>query len=159
MILIFPWARKTTDGKLSPKDYPCWPEVVGMLRARKLETHQISCKGESDIGCDRRSNDLSLSEIGDLLKSCSTWASVDSFLPHMAWTLKERGVVIFGPSDPEIFGHPENINILKDRRFLRSRQFGLWSQETPNPECFCGASAVMEAIRLSIKNRKASSRT
>lgn len=155
MILIFPWARKTTDGKLSPKDYPYWKELVVLLHARKYETHQISLQGEADLSCTKRSDGLKLKDIRDLLRSCDTWLSVDSFLPHMAWSIGEPGIAIFGLSDPWIFGHPENINLLKDRYNLRKRQFGLWSQEpVPPPNFFVSPEVVATAVDFSIKARK-----
>lgn len=153
MILIFPWARHTHEGKPSPKNYPCWPEVVERLTQAGYKVLQVSQAKEASIGADR-SDDLSLDRIGELLRECQTWLSCDSFVQHMAWTLRQPGVVIFGSSDPQIFGHPENINLLKDRSFLRKRQFGLWSQETQNPDRFVGPGAVIEAVHLSIKNRK-----
>lgn len=117
------------------------------------EILQVSCSGEPDISGARRVNDLPLEKIAELMKACDTWISVDNFWHHMAWTLGQPGVVIFGSSDPSIFGHPENINLLKDRHFLRIRQFGLWSQENPNPEMFVGPEAVMSAVSLSTKRR------
>lgn len=159
MILIFPWSRNTSEGKPSPKNYPHWPEVVKLLKnlGDPMFPVQVSCKGEVDIGCHSRTDDLPLGKIAELMKTCETWISCDNFAHHMAWTLKEPGIVIFGMSDPAIFGHPEHINILKDARYLRARQFGLWSQEPENPAAFVGPQAILEAVRLSIKRRRSRS--
>lgn len=154
-VLISPWARKTTEGGPSPKNYPHWFGVVAALKKADHDVVQLSCKGEMDVPGARRMDDLSFDRIGELMKSADTWASVDNFFHHMAWTICEPGVVIFGPSDPEIFGHPENINLLKDRRFLREWQFRLWSQEKHRPEIFVGPEAVISAVHLSIQKRKA----
>jgi ADP-heptose:LPS heptosyltransferase len=154
MILIFPWSRKTTDGKSSPKNYPYWEAVVEGLVGKGHEVLQVSCTGEVGVAGTRRVDDLPLEKIADLMKTCETWISCDNFAHHMAWTLNEPGIVIFGMSDPAIFGHPENLNILKDAKYLRARQFGLWSQEPENPAAFVGPQAVLEAVRLSIKQRK-----
>lgn len=154
MILAFPWSRPTTEGKPSPKNYPHWPGVVTSLLEKGYRVHQVSCKDEPGLGCTVRSDDLPLAEIERLLRACLAWVSVDSFVPHMAWTLKEPGVVIFGKSDPEIFGHAENTNLLKDRRFLRIRQFGLWSQEEPYAAAFVGPEVVVAAVLGSIDARR-----
>lgn len=155
MILISPWSRNTQEGKPSPKNYPHWEEVVAGLVKAKHDVLQVSCSGEADVpGVVRRVNDLPLDEIAKLMRDCETWISVDNFFHHMAWTLKQSGVVIFGPSDPEIFGHPENVNLLKDRKYLRGRQFGLWSQEAPDPQRFVSAQEVVDAALLSVKRRK-----
>lgn len=159
MIAIFPWSRTTTDGKPSPKNYPYWPEVVRGLVKTGQEVLQVSCTGEPDVAGARRENDLPLRKIGELMQAADTWISVDNFAHHMAWTLGHSGVVIFGSSDPTIFGHPENINLLKDRRFLRKWQFRLWCQENPNPDIFVGPEAVIRAVSLSISQRKSGRNT
>lgn len=152
-IIISPWARNTTEGKPSPKNYPHWEAVVSGLSKAGHEILQVSCSGEPDVLGAQRVNDLPLNKISELMKLSGTWISCDNFFHHMAWSIGQPGVVIFGSSDPLIFGHPENINLLKDRRFLRIRQFGLWSQENPNPEMFVDAEAVMIAVSLSAKKR------
>jgi ADP-heptose:LPS heptosyltransferase len=144
MILLFPWSRKTTDGRPSPKNYPYWAEVV---KAFPDKVHQLSCYDEPSVpGCLMRSNDLLLAEIKNLLNNCNTWMSVDNFAHHLAWSIDKKGVAIFGSSDPNIFGHQENINILKDRRFLRQRQFGLWAEEQLDPKIFVSPDIVIEAV-------------
>lgn len=155
MILIFPWSRMLLPGgKPSPKNYPYWPEVVSALKSR-WECIQVSSSREPGIGCAARIDDAKLPRIAKMLEDCSTWLSVDSFVPHMAWTLKQPGVVIFGPSDPKIFGHPENINLLKDPRYLRRWQFRHWSQVAPDPEAFLRPETVVASAILSISKREA----
>lgn len=152
MILIFPWAANTTEGP-SPKNYPYWDSVVAHLSKAGHSVFQVSRTGEKDVPGTTRKNDLSLDQIAKLMKECETWLSVDSFAHHMAWTLGEPGVVIFGSSDPLIFGHPENINLLKNRKYLRVQQFWLWSQENADPDRFIGPEAVISAAILSIEKR------
>lgn len=155
MILIFPWCAKTTEGKPNPKNYPFWHEVVKGLASAGFECHQISRPDEPVIsGIHRHVTDANLDAIEALMRVCDTWLSCDSFAQHMAWTLGEPGVVIFGPSDPLIFGHLENMNLLKDRRFLREQQFWLWSQTQAYPEMFVGPETVISATLSSIANRK-----
>jgi ADP-heptose:LPS heptosyltransferase len=154
MILISPWSRKTTTGGDSPKNYPYWDSVVAHLAKYGCPVIQVSCSGEKDVAGAKRMDDRPFDKIGELMKTCSTWICVDNFWHHMAWTLGEPGVVIFGSSDPLIFGHPENINLLKHRKYLRERQFGLWSQDVADPERFIGPEAVISAALLSIKHRK-----
>ena len=143
-ILLFPWASKTTEDKVSPKNYPYWAEVVSAFPGL---VHQISCAGEHDVpGCYKRSNNLRFKEIEELLKECDTYLTVDSFAAHLGWSVKKRGIVIFGISDPVIFGHAENINLLKSRKYLRERQFGLWSEEKPNTDAFINPEIVINAV-------------
>lgn len=153
MILIFPWSRNTTAGP-SPKNYPYWDSVVSNLSKAGHSVLQLSCAGEKDVVGATRKNDLPLDKIAQLMRECETWLSCDNFAHHMAWTLGEPGVAIFGSSDPLIFGHPENINLLKSRKYLRDKQFWLWSQETADPDRFVGPEAVINAALLSIEKRK-----
>jgi len=154
LIPIFPWSRNTTEGAPSPKNYSHWVSVVSGLVKAGHEVVQVSTSSEPDVQGARRMNDLTFQKIGALLATASTWIAVDNFLPHMAWTLSQPGVVIFGLSDPDIFGHRENINLLKGRHFLRARQFGLWSQADPNPEAFVSPEIVVRAAEQSIKQRR-----
>lgn len=147
VIIISPWSRRLPEGGESPKNYPHWATVARSLAASGREILQISVSGEADVpGCHARRDDLPLRAIEALVRASETWISVDNFLHHLAWAAGKRGVAIFGPSDPEIFGHPKNVNLLKDRRFLRQRQFGLWSQEAPLPEAFVGPEQVVVAV-------------
>lgn len=155
MILISPWSRSTENGP-SPKNYNNWFRVVAGLREKGLKVTQLSCKGEPTIeNVNERHDNLKLKEVMDLTRKCQTWISVDNFFQHMAWSIGQPGVVIFGLSDPEIFGHPENINLLKDRRYLREKQFWLWSQCDPNPDAFVEPDLVVAAAMNSIVLRVA----
>jgi hypothetical protein len=153
LILVSPWSRVTTDGKPSPKNYPWWPEVVAALMRRGFEVVQLSRKGEPRVPGARHMDDVTLAGIATLMYGCETWIAVDNFFPHMASYLGQPGVAIFGFSDPEIFGHPENINLLKDRRYLRQWQFRHWSQQEPNHDVFVGPDVVMNAVMASVGNR------
>jgi hypothetical protein len=77
---------------------------------------------------------------------CRTWIGVDSFFQHFCWDLGKPGIVIWGQSDPNIFGHPENINLLKDRKYLREKQFWLWEQAEYNEEAFVLPVAVLKHL-------------
>ena len=77
---------------------------------------------------DFRTN-LSIAVLRELLWQCRTWIGVDSFFQHLGWDEGKKGIVLWGPSDPLIFGHPENINLLKARSHLVKNQF-LWWEAT-----------------------------
>lgn len=155
IILISPWSRPTTEGKPSPKNYPFWPQAVKLLKDAGHEVAQVSPQGEPDVQGASRVAPLPYRRLSDYIRTCATWISVDNFWHHLAWSIGEPGVVIFGSSDPLIFGHEENINLLKDRRFLRVRQFGLWSQERAYPEMFVGPEVVAKAALQSVEQREA----
>jgi len=147
VILISPWSRPTPEGKPSPKNYPHWPEVARALAASGHEVLQLSVSGEPDVpGCHARRDDVPLRAVEALIRASETWVSVDNFFHHLAWSVGKPGVAVFGLSDPDIFGHPENVNLIRDRRFLRKRQFGLWSQEPPRPEAFVVPGDVIAAV-------------
>ncbi|MGB3181582.1 MAG: glycosyltransferase family 9 protein [Cyclobacteriaceae bacterium] len=48
-----------------------------------------------------------------IVKACDKFVGVDSFLAHASSAVHTPGVVLFGDSSPDIFGHPNNINISK----------------------------------------------
>lgn len=143
MIIISPYARQMRNDKPHPKNFPYWKEVINKISE---EIIQIGVEGEEQLVDDFRKN-LSLNELAILTHECKTWISVDSFYQHFCWDLKKPGIVIFGQSDPNIFGHTENINLLKDRKYLRENQFWLWEQVDYNKDAFVKPKFVIDALK------------
>jgi ADP-heptose:LPS heptosyltransferase len=75
--------------------------------------------------------------------------SIDSFVPHLAryYKCKAKVVVLWGKSDPLIFGYSEHINLLKDRKYLKTQQFQWWKDEPYNPEVFVSPEEVFNVIQ------------
>lgn len=144
-IILFPYAKKMRNGKLHPKNYPYWRELVGLLINEGHQLIQVGVEGEEQLVTDFRKN-LSHSELGELVKQCNAWISVDSYGQHLGWSLGVKGIAIFGQSDPLIFGHSENINLLKDRKYLREKQFWLWEQCEANNEVWVEPQEVVDAL-------------
>ena len=88
-----------------------------------------------------------MNELCALLKECRTWISCDSFLQHLGWDQGKKGIVLWGPSDPLIFGHPENINLLKDRSYLVKNQFLWWEATEHQNERFVEPHIVLEYLK------------
>jgi ADP-heptose:LPS heptosyltransferase len=143
-ILISPFAQNLRNGKDNPKNFPYWPELVKLLRDGGFEVIQIGAAKDTPIeGKTVFKQNLKLKEIANLIKECDVWISVDSFLQHLnQYYTKKRGIVIFSQSDPKHFGYPLNNNILKDKKYLREKQFWLWEQCEYNKDAFVTAEEV-----------------
>lgn len=151
MIIISPYAKAMRNGQPHPKNYPWWPELVKLIQdTGKFELVQIGVEGEQQLVPDFRKN-LSIARLEELVHACTTWISVDSFFQHLCWYHGKRGIVLFGQSDPNIFGHPENVNLLVDRKHLRPHQFWLWEQAEFKAEAFVSPEVVLSTL-LSITN-------
>lgn len=144
-ILVSPWSRILRDGTYNAKNYPWWPEVIEGIKD-VYDIVQIGVEGEQKLVDDFRVN-LPLVEIGFLVKDCYTWISVDNFLPHLAHLVEKPGIVLWGPSDPNIFGYKENKNLLKARKYLRQNQFGIWDGIKHDPSSFVPPDYVINAVR------------
>lgn len=131
------------NGKPNPKTYPWWPEVIRLLEGNWIV--QLGIQGEEPLVKDCRFN-LPLKELSHLVAQCDTWISVDSFLPHLAHLVGKPGIVIFSASDPKIFGYPENVNLLKDRKYLRANQFEWWEATSFVEESFVKPEIVCSAL-------------
>ena len=142
MIIIAPYAQKLRNGKENPKNYPYWKELIAIIDQPII---QVGVKGEQQLVEDFRLN-LSISELTQLVQECKTWISVDSFFQHLCWDLKKPGIVIWSQSDPIIFGHKENINLLKDRNYLRKDQFHIWEQCEYNKDAFISPTQVLKHL-------------
>ena len=151
-ILISPYSRRlrkfnpTDPDKVNPKNYPYWKEVVSKLKEKGYYVIQIGTSGEELIDANETRFNLKLNDLKELLLSSDCWASVDNFFNHFATYYKKRGVVVFGLSDPNIFGYPENINLLKDRKLLRKHQFELWEQVDFDKNVFVDPEVVVSSI-------------
>ena len=147
MIVISPYSRKLRNGNRNPKDYPYWKELISLL---PKDTHivQVGIDGEEQLADDFRVN-LSIQELRTLIRECDYWISCDSMFQHLAWDEGKKGVVLWSLSDPAIFGHPDNINLLKDKAYLRQNQFLWWEDVEYNKDAFVEPEAVIDAINQS----------
>jgi ADP-heptose:LPS heptosyltransferase len=145
---IFPGDKKESK---NAKNYPYWKEVVALLK-RDFTIIQIGTDGEPRIeDIDDFYSGLSFNELKRLTRECDTWISVDNFFPHLANLEVKRGVVIFGKSDPNIFGYMQNVNLLKDRKYLRPLQFKDWFDEKHEEDVFVGPQEAVDAVYKLLK--------
>lgn len=142
MILIAPFAKKLLSGKRNPKDYPFWETLIPHLPGSVI---QVGVEGEQQLVPDFRKN-LPIQSLRQLVRQCTTWISCDSFMQHLGWDEGKTGIVLWSVSDPQIFGHPENINLLKDRTNLAQNQFLWWEGYEYDPNKFVAPEAVLEAL-------------
>jgi ADP-heptose:LPS heptosyltransferase len=142
MILIAPFAKRLQNGKLNPKNYPYWKELIALIDEPII---QVGVEGEEQLVPNFRKN-LPLTELKDLLVECRTWIGVDSFFQHLGWAEGKQGIVLWSVSDPLIFGHRENINLLKDRVYLAQNQFLWWDFTEHKNEAFVSPQEVIKFL-------------
>jgi len=143
MIIISPYSKALLNGKQNPKNYPYWKELIAQIDEPII---QIGIEGEQQLVPDFRKN-LSIPALRELLWQCRTWISCDSFFQHLAWDEGVPGVVLWGVSDPLIYGHPENINLLEDRKHLAENQFLWWEFTEHRNERFVKPEIVLEHLK------------
>lgn len=141
-VVVAPWSNKLPNVE-NPKNYPWWPELVNALRGHGIRTVQVGRTGERLVGCDEAVFDADQVGLAALADSCDAFFSVDTFFQHFAHNRGLRGVAIFGQSDPEIFGHWENANVLGGREHLRAMQYASWPEAEYNAEAFPSVETVM----------------
>lgn len=142
MLIIAPYAKKLKTGTENPKNYPYWKELIAMIDDPIV---QVGVEGEEQLVPDFRKN-LSIKELRKLIQACDTWISCDSFMQHLAWDEGKKGIVLWSVSDPNIYGHPENINLLKDRKYLAENQFYYWELQKYEPDSFIDPAEVKVAL-------------
>lgn len=142
MIIISPYAKKLINGKENPKNYPFWHKLIALIDEPII---QVGIDGETPLVEDFRPN-LSMPELRQLIKDCRIWIGVDSFFQHLAWSEGKPGIVLWSVSDPLIFGHPENWNLLKSRDNLTKNQFLWWDFTEHNPDYFLKPEEVIKFI-------------
>lgn len=148
MIIISPYAARLFSGRPSPKNYPYWPKLVELLNHDGYEVVQIGVKGEDRIdGVGQFITNFPFSKLRGLVDECQTWVSVDNFFPHFCNCERlKAGIVLWGQSDPRIFGYPQNTNLLRGRDYLRQYQYQSWEAAPDRPDAFVYAENVMPHI-------------
>jgi ADP-heptose:LPS heptosyltransferase len=142
MIIIHPYAKTLTNGNRNPKNYPYWKELIALINEPII---QIGVDGEEQLVPDFRMN-LPIIELRQLIKNCRTWIAIDSFFQHLAWSEGKSGIVLWSVSDPLIFGHPENHNLLKSREYLTQNQFLWWNLTKYNIDAFVKPEEVIKSL-------------
>ena len=143
MIIISPYSKALLSGKQNPKNYPYWKELIAMIDEPIV---QVGIEGEEQLVPDFRKN-LPIPALRELLWQCRTWVSCDSFFQHLAWDEGVPGIVLWGVSDPLIYGHPENTNLLADRKYLAENQFLWWQFVDHQNERFVKPQIVLEHLK------------
>jgi len=143
MIIISPYSKALLNGKQNPKNYPYWKELIAMIDEPII---QVGIEGEKQLVPDFRKN-LPIPALRELLQQCRTWISCDSFFQHLGWDEGKKGIVLWGVSDPLIYGHPENINLLADRKHLAENQFLWWEFVEHRNERFVKPEIVLEHLK------------
>ena len=143
MIIIAPYAQKLRTNKLNPKNYPYWKELIAQIDEPII---QVGVDGEEQLVENFLINQP-ISELRQLIQTCRTWIGVDSFFQHLAWDEGKKGIVLWGPSDPLIFGHPENINLLKSREHLVKNPFIWWEATEHDPNRFVLPKDVIKYLK------------
>ena len=143
MIIIAPYAQKLRTGGVNPKNYPHWEELIKLINEPIV---QVGITGEKQL-VDNFCKGLSIDELCQLLVKCRTWIGVDSFFQHLAWREGKQGIVLWGPSDPLIYGHPENINLLKGREHLADNQFLWWEATEHSDDRFVKPQEILEHLK------------
>ena len=144
MILIHPYAKKLISGKENPKNYPYWEELIQKI-PKSIHIVQIGIEGEKQLVDDFRKN-LPINQLRQLIKDCCIWIGVDSFFQHLAWSESKAGIVLWSVSDPLIYGHTANNNLLKDRVYLAKNQFLWWEITEHNPDAFVKPEEVIKFL-------------
>lgn len=148
-IIISPYSRPLQTNKLNPKNYPYWQSIINTLKD-EFDFIQIGTSNEMKLQniYDYKYN-LSFNELASLIQhsECHCWISVDNFLPHFCANINVSGIVIWGQSDPQIFGYDMHTNLLKSRDYLRSDQFSMWEQSTFDINVFISPTEVIKKIK------------
>lgn len=157
-IVLAPYAARLHNNSRNPKNFPHWAEVVHALNNLGYEVIQIGVAGEERVaGVSQFIINWPLRKLRQVLEDADCFMSVDSFLPHFVWAekLNKRGVVVWGQSDPLIWGHPTNVNLLLSRDHLRPLQFQDWPSATYNADVFVTPEEVVSAAVDLTSNRPA----
>lgn len=153
-IIFAPYPKPRTDGKMNAKSYPYWQEVVDELSV-DFKLIQIVHGNEhpfvaSSKNCPNEVEHLmhvKFKEIEHLVEMSDTFLCVDNYLQHVGHYVGNTGVVLFGPSDPKLFGYSDNVNLFASEKYFRPHQFQTWNEWEYRKDAFVGPDVVISAVR------------
>lgn len=137
-ILFHLKAKELSTGEVNPKNYPFRDELYATFLGPVDSVKHYELK--------EITGPIPLQESKDLIDWADKIICIDSYLQHLAWYMGKQAIVLWGQSDPSIFGHPENINLLKNKKYLRERQYGLWTQTSYNKEAFVTPEIIIKTL-------------
>jgi len=136
-IVISPYARKTDNP--NPKDYPYWNLLIKKLNQRYENLHftQIGLEGEKILeGVNGVVQGMPLMFLKKELQESDLVLSVDNAIQHLCARYEIPCVCIFSVSNPKIWGHQNNRNIYKDKKYFAEDQFLIWDLQDYNKDAF-----------------------
>ncbi len=144
MIIISPWAKELISKNPNPKSPSLmwWKTLVSKITEPIV---QIGVTGEKQLVSDFRLN-LSMNQLISLLDECRTFITIDSFFQHLAWDQNKPGIVIWGQSNPKIYGHDIHTNLLKGKEYLMPDQFLTWELVKYRDDCFVEPQEVIAKL-------------
>jgi hypothetical protein len=145
MVLLSPYS--INFGKENAKNYPYFKDFLDICKKNKLPFKfvQVIFGNEAPIKeCDLAWINPSTTELKKGLCDCKTWISIDNFMGHLGAYLNKPGVVIFGPSDPRIFGYLSNMNLFKYEGYFRPDIYGNWISAEFNKDAFIPAQELYD---------------
>jgi hypothetical protein len=145
-IILQPYAaipKNATELGKNPKDWPYFNELVAAMPEHEFV--QIGFGDKPIVGAEQFVG--TRNDILRLLRDADTFVCVDTWLQHLA-TLHaaKRGVVIFTRSQPYMFGHRSNINLLKSYMYVLS-PYIRWDAIDYTSAAFIGVDKVIQAIK------------
>ena len=143
MIIISPYSKALINGNRNPKNYPYWKELIELIDEPII---QVGVENEEQLVPEFCKN-LPIARLKELIAECRTWIGCDSFFQHLAWSCGKPGIVLWSVSDPLIFGHPENHNLLKSRDYLAENQFLWWNFTEYNADAFVKPEEVIKSLQ------------
>ncbi len=145
-IIISPYSRELNNKVPNPKNYPHWNEFIKLVKERfpDISTVQIGTNKEQRLELtDRFIADADVKSLIPLINESLCWLSVDNFFQHFCFYNKlKNGIVLWGQSDPALFGYATNVNLLKSPHYLRPNQGATWEEAVLEKDAFISAKLL-----------------
>jgi hypothetical protein len=138
---------------LPVKTYPFWNILIDNLKEAGYKVVQFKFKNEPSYNNVDEVITPSFPTIVELLKDPDSYLiSNDSFIPHLlnVYLPTKKNFVLFGCTNPDIYGYSQNINILKSKSFLVENQFTVLKDLQPNKNMWIEPIFILEIIEKNL---------
>src|SRR3989338_4160 len=127
---MIPWNRScvvliapSSDAPRKMMPLHVWIDLVQLLRKEGLFVLQLGKHQDTHIkGAYSLLGVTSPAQAIGLACRCSAIVTVDNFFVHVAHLVGVPAVVVWGPTDPHVYGYPEQIHLKGSREYCQERE-------------------------------------
>lgn len=131
-----------------------WEVLIARLKADNIPIIQLGTKEESTLPGARKVVVDNLINLSYILVNSKLHVDNEGGMVHLAHAVGTKSIVLFGPTNPTLYGYPDNENIYKDVCPTCWWNTGNWSKKCKNGNEMCRNFKEINVSEVYLKVRE-----